>query len=71
MYIFRAADILLPKDQDLSKWSVVACDQFSSEPERWESAAEYAGGAPSALNIIFPEAYLDDGHDSESIEKIN
>lgn len=71
MYIFKAADILLPKDQDFSKWSVVACDQFSSEPERWESAAEYAGEAPSTLNIIFPEAYLDDGHDSERIEKIN
>lgn len=71
MYIFKAADILLPKVQDFSKWSVVACDQFSSEPEKWESAAEYAAGAPSALNIIFPEAYLNDGHDSERIEKIN
>lgn len=71
MNIFKPADILLPKTEDFSKWSVVACDQYSSEPEYWQAAAEYVGDAPSTLNIIFPEAYLNDGNDSERIEKIN
>ena len=71
MDIFKPADILLPKNQDFSKWSVVACDQYSSEPEYWRAAAEFAGDAPSALNIIFPEAYLNDGDGDERIKKIN
>lgn len=71
MEIFKSANILLPKDSDFSKWSVVACDQYSSEPEYWKSAAEYVGDAPSALKIIFPEAYLEDGDADERIEKIN
>lgn len=71
MNIFMPADILLPKDQDFSKWSVVACDQFSSEPEYWKKAADYVGDAPSTLNIIFPEAYLNDGNDDERIRNIN
>ena len=32
---FYPADILLPKGQDMTKWAVVACDQFTSEPEYW------------------------------------
>ncbi len=71
MEIFKTANILLPKNQDFSKWSVVACDQYSSEPEYWQAAAEYVGDAPSALNIVFPEAYLEDGNDAERIENIN
>ena len=39
MKIFSPADILLPKNADFSKWSVVACDQYSSEPQYWEKAA--------------------------------
>ena len=42
---FYPADILLPKDQDMTKWAVVACDQFTSEPEYWQ-AADPAGGQP-------------------------
>ena len=30
---FGPADILLPKNCDLSKWSVVACDQYTSQNE--------------------------------------
>ncbi len=71
MEIFKPADILLPKDRDFSKWSVVACDQYSSEPEYWKAAAEFVGDAPSTLNIIFPEAYLNDGDAEERIKRIN
>ena len=44
---FYPADILLPKDQDMTKWAVVACDQFTSEPEYWQAVEEKVGDAPS------------------------
>lgn len=71
MSIFKPADILIPKDLDFSKWSVVACDQFTSEPEYWEKAAEVVGDCPSTLNIIFPEVYLEREDGDKRIEKIN
>lgn len=71
MSIFRAADILLPKNVDFSKWSVVACDQYSSEPQYWEKAEEIAKGSPSTLNIIYPEAYLNEPDGDKRIENIN
>lgn len=71
MNIFMPANILLPKDTDFSKWSVVACDQYSSEPEYWAKAAELAGNSPSTLNIIYPEAYLNEKDGDKRIETIN
>lgn len=71
MSIFKPADILIPKDLDFSKWSVVACDQFTSEPDYWEKAAEVVGDCPSTLNIIFPEVYLEREDGDKRIEKIN
>ena len=55
---FCSADILLPKVGDLTRWSVVACDQYTSEPEYWERADAFVGSAPSALRLILPELYL-------------
>jgi len=57
---FVSTDILLPDFNKVSgeKWAVVACDQFTSQPEYWEKAAEIVGDEPSALNLILPEAYL-------------
>ena len=57
---FCSADILLPnfEKNDPSAWAVVACDQFTSEPEYWEKAAKKVGDAPSTLNVILPEVYL-------------
>lgn len=67
---FYPADILLPKKTtNMSKWSVVACDQFTSEPEYWDSVKEEVSACPSALNLIFPEAYLADG--DKRISEIN
>ena len=57
MNIFKKANILLPKDTDLSKWSVVACDQYTSEPDYWENVKNTVGDAPSALKLVFPEIY--------------
>ena len=58
--ILAPADILLPKDVSMEKWSVIACDQFSSERDYWERVRENVGNSPSTLNLIIPEAYLDE-----------
>ena len=68
---FYPADILLPKDCDMTKWAVVACDQFTSEPEYWANAEELVGEAPSALRLILPEARLKDENVDEQIAAIN
>lgn len=69
--IFKPADILIPKNIDFEKWSVVACDQYTSEPEYWEKAAKLTGGSPSTLDIIFPEVYLEKPGGIDRIKKIN
>jgi len=69
MAIFNKADIMLPKNTDLSKWSVVACDQYTSQPEYWEKAEAFVGDSPSTLNLVYPEAYLSQG--DGRISKIN
>jgi len=64
--------ILLPKKgTDYAKWSVIACDQYTSEPDYWKRVENTVGEAPSTLNLIFPEVYLDKGRDEEFITKIN
>lgn len=55
--IFRPAEILLPVG-DLRRWSVVACDQFTSDGEYWAEADRFVSSAPSALRIMLPEYYL-------------
>ena len=64
------ADILLPQNVDMSKWAVVSCDQFTSEPKYWQALADYVGGEKSTLDLIFPEVYLGD-NDEARIAKIN
>jgi len=62
--------ILLPKDGvDLNKWAVVACDQFTSEPEYWQEVERYVGESPSTLKITLPEIYLESENKSERIAK--
>ena len=56
----QIADILLPnKHIDPGKWAVIACDQFTSEPEYWQAAEKYVADSPSTLNLILPEVYLE------------
>ena len=71
MAIFNSANILLPKNVDFSKWSVVACDQFTSQRDYWQKAEGIVGDAPSTLKLIFPEVYLNDAEPEKRIEKIN
>jgi hypothetical protein len=55
---------------DLGKWSVIACDQFTSQPEYWKKVEETVGNAPSTLNLVFPEVYLDLPGAEERIQHI-
>lgn len=66
---FSTADILLPKE-NFENWAVIACDQYTSEPEYWDEVKAAAGDKPSALNIVLPEVYLS-ADNSEKIEQIN
>ena len=65
----KPANVLLPKE-NFEKWSVIACDQYTSEPEYWEETKINVGNSPSALNIILPEVYLQK-YNSVRIGEIN
>ena len=68
---FAPADILIPRNCDLHKWSVVACDQYTSQPEYWQRVEETVGGAPSALRLILPESRLGQPDTAQTIAGIN
>ena len=68
---FQPADILLPQDCDLSLWSVVACDQYTSQPEYWQRVEDRVGKAPSALRLILPESCLEGPNVETDIMEIN
>lgn len=46
--------------ESMEKWAVVACDQYTAQPEKWREADRFVGGSPSALRLIIPEAFLDE-----------
>lgn len=68
---FKRGNILLPKDTDMTKWSVIACDQYTSEPEYWADVEKIVGNNPSTLNLTLPEIYLEESDVEERIKKIN
>ncbi len=69
---FLPAEIVLPcKDVDMEKWSVIACDQYTSNHKYWNDVENVVGNAPSALRLVLPEIYLNDSDTSERIKKIN
>lgn len=59
MSIFQKANILLPNVAAMDKWAVIACDQFSAQPQYWERVRTYVSGAPSTVNLILPECDLE------------
>ena len=68
---FAVPDILIPQQgTDLKKWAVIACDQYTSEPEYWENASKEAGDAPSTLNLVLPEVYLGTDKETEKLGSI-
>ena len=68
---FKEGNILIPKNIDMNKWSVVACDQYTSELEYWRKVREYVKDNPSTLNLILPEVYLNDKDVNDRINSIN
>jgi hypothetical protein len=63
--------VYLPKAGiDPQKWAVIACDQFTSEPEYWHDVEKIVGGAPSTLNLTFPEVHLEKPGEMERIQSI-
>lgn len=68
---FYPADILIPANADMTKWSVVACDQYTSEPEYWQERELEIGDAPSTMKLTLPEIYLEDANVDERIIGIN
>ena len=69
---FAPAHILLPSEQvPLEQWGCIACDQFTSDRSYWQRAEKTAAGAPSTLNLILPEVYLEDGDADARVEKIH
>lgn len=68
---FHIPEIMVPKDgTDYEKWAVVACDQYTSEPEYWKQVEEIVGDAPSALRLMLPEIYLDKEGEADRIKAI-
>ncbi len=72
---FQRADILLPrfqKDADkMKQWSVVACDQYTSEREYWDEVSQTVGEGKSTLRLTIPEIYLNDADIETRIQSAN
>jgi len=52
--------ILLPKENiDLRRWAVIACDQFTSEPQYWLELKMLVDNKFSTYNLILPEVFLE------------
>ncbi len=71
MCVFKAADILLPKVDDMSKWAVIACDQFTSDPAYWQRVRENATGSSSTIELILPEVELGGENEAAQITAIH
>ena len=68
---FRPPHLLLPRaDTDLHRWSVIACDQYTSDLGYWARVAEQVGDAPSTLHLIYPEVFLGRADKPERIARI-
>ncbi len=67
----RIPVILLPaKGTDLEKWAVIACDQFTSQPEYWQRVKDFVGESPSTYNLILPEVFLGTPQEAFHIQKV-
>ncbi len=56
----RMPDLLLPnKEIDLYAWSVIACDQFTSDVSYWDKVAHIVKDKPSTFRLMLPEIYIE------------
>ncbi len=68
----KMPEVYLPADTDkMKEWAVVACDQYTSDTGYWEDVKRLTDNAPSTLNLIYPECYLDENNPEERIKSIN
>lgn len=64
--------IMMPQSgTDLSKWAVVACDQYTSQPEYWDETDSIVGEAPSTLRLTLPEVYLEEADVADRVTDIH
>jgi hypothetical protein len=64
-------EVLLPApDASLEKWAVLACDQYTSQPDYWERVSRFVGNSPSALQLILPEIYLEKTDEADRVHQI-
>lgn len=69
---FRSGNILIPNDSvNMEKWAVIACDQYTGEPEYWDVVKNNVNDAPSSLELILPEVYLENDDVAQRIETIH
>lgn len=68
---FGKTDLCIPKNVDMKKWAVVACDQYTSQPEYWNETEAIVGDNKSTLNLILPELYLEDEDVHKRISNIH
>nr|WP_319487351.1 DUF1015 domain-containing protein [uncultured Caproiciproducens sp.] len=68
---FKPADILLPKNVPTENWCVVACDQYTSQPDYWQEVKKTAGDYPSTYHMVYPECYLETTDAAEYSAGIN
>jgi len=67
----RFPHILLPENGvDLQKWAVIACDQFTSQPEYWQRVQDFVGSAPSTYNLVLPEVFLGTPEEPAHVQKV-
>jgi hypothetical protein len=65
-------ETFLPREGiDLTRWAVIACDQFTSQPEYWDQVKKIVGDAPSTYQLILPEVYLGKPEEAEKLDNIN
>ncbi len=64
--------LLLPaKNIDLTKWAVVACDQYTSDQLYWQEVDQIVGQAESSLRITLPEIFLEAANVEDRIHAIH
>ena len=71
MIAIKPVDILLPRNADYTKWSVVACDQFTSQRDYWQQLDALVGDEKSTLRLIYPEVYLGEADGDKRIATIH
>lgn len=68
---FKSTDILIPQNIDMEKWAVVACDQYTGQPDYWKRVENNVGDADSTLKLILPEVYLEEPDSEDRINEIH